>query len=90
MIKMKDLKFPKRVKPDVWETCTKTLEVRTDCKPEHLKVKSDLHNLHSSPVLRNYEFKGEDMGWDYVVVMCIQNFSCKARDKTTLLTYAFI
>jgi len=27
---------------------------------------------------------------DYIVDMCIQNFSRKAKDKTTLLTYDFI
>ena len=91
---MKDRKFPKRIKPDVWETGTKTLEVRTDCKPKQLKVKSDLHNLLSSPLLRNYEIKGDEMGGlfrrDYIVVMCMQHFSRNARDKTTLLTYAFV
>jgi hypothetical protein len=94
MIRMKDRKFPKRVKPDVWEMRTKTLEVITDCKPKQLKGKSDLHNLHSSPVLWNYEIKGDEMGGlfrrDYIVVMFIQNFSRKSRDKTTLLTYYFI
>ena len=59
---MKDRKFPKRVKPDVWEMRTKTLEVITDCKPKQLKGKSDLHSLHSSPVLWNYEIKGDEMG----------------------------
>ena len=91
---MEDCKFLKRVKPDMWETRTKTLEVRTDCKSKQLKVKSNLHNLHSSPGLRNYGIQGDEMGGLFkrncIVVMCNQNFSRKARGKTTLLTYAFI
>jgi hypothetical protein len=94
MITMKDRKCPKGLQPDVWETRTKRLEVRTDCEPKQIKVESDLHNLNSSPVLRNCEIKWDETGGlfrrDYIGVMCIQNFSRKAGDKTSLLTYAFI